>query len=176
MASPTQWTWVWVNSGSWRWTGRPGVLWSMGLQRVTHDWVTKLNWKHYNTPLLFAIFTCGLITSNPFFICQFNLLSTFIFDYLNFFPHIHQCSSYWSLIWFTNPLMDSTLISVEVLVAKVLQFLSTTKSFCPGEFSSYYPLAVMFLPWPLSILAPPYPCRSSGINLSLLCFMTISTK
>ena len=43
MASPTQWTWVWVNSGSWWWTGRPGVLWFMGLQRVGHNWVTELN-------------------------------------------------------------------------------------------------------------------------------------
>ena len=41
MASPTQWTWVWVNSGSWWWTGRPGVLQSMGLERVSHE---KLNW------------------------------------------------------------------------------------------------------------------------------------
>ena len=44
MASPTQWTWVWVNSGSWWWTGRPGVLQSMGSQRVGHDWATELNW------------------------------------------------------------------------------------------------------------------------------------
>ena len=43
MASPTQWMWVWVNSGSWWWTGRPGVLQSMGLQRVGHDWA-ELNW------------------------------------------------------------------------------------------------------------------------------------
>ena len=43
MASLTQWTWVWVNSGSWWWTGRPGVLQSMGLQRVRHGWVTELN-------------------------------------------------------------------------------------------------------------------------------------
>ena len=42
-ASLTQWTWVWVNSGSWWWTGRPGVLQSMVLQRVGHDWVTELN-------------------------------------------------------------------------------------------------------------------------------------
>ena len=45
MASPTQWTWVWVNSRSWRWTGRPGVLQSMGSQRVRHDWATELNCK-----------------------------------------------------------------------------------------------------------------------------------
>ena len=44
MASPTQWAWVWVDSGSWWWTGRPGVLWFMGSQRVEHDWVTELNW------------------------------------------------------------------------------------------------------------------------------------
>ena len=44
MASPTRRTWVWVNSGSWWWTGRPGVLQFMGLQRVGHDWATELNW------------------------------------------------------------------------------------------------------------------------------------
>ena len=44
MAILTRWTWVWVNSGSWWWTGRPGVLWFMGLQRVGHDWATELNW------------------------------------------------------------------------------------------------------------------------------------
>ena len=44
MASPTQWVWIWVNSGSWWWTGRPGALQSMGLQRVRHDWATEQNW------------------------------------------------------------------------------------------------------------------------------------
>ena len=44
MASPTRWTWVWVDSGSWWWTGRPGVLQFMGSQRVGHDWATELNW------------------------------------------------------------------------------------------------------------------------------------
>ena len=44
MASRTQWTWVWVNSGSWWRTGRPRVLWFMGSQRVGHNWETELNW------------------------------------------------------------------------------------------------------------------------------------
>ena len=44
MISLTRWTWVWVNSESWWWIGRPGVLQFMGLQRVGHDWVTELNW------------------------------------------------------------------------------------------------------------------------------------
>ena len=43
MASPIQWTWACVNSRSWWWTRRPGVLQSMGLQRVRRDWVTELN-------------------------------------------------------------------------------------------------------------------------------------
>ena len=44
MASPTQWAWVWLNSGSWWWTGRPGMLWFMGWQRVRQDWATELSW------------------------------------------------------------------------------------------------------------------------------------
>ena len=44
MASLTWWMWVWVNSGSWWWTGRPGVLRFMGSQRIGHDWATDLIW------------------------------------------------------------------------------------------------------------------------------------
>ena len=44
MASLTRWAWVWVNSGSWWWPGRPGVLRLMASQRVGHDWATELNW------------------------------------------------------------------------------------------------------------------------------------
>ena len=50
MASLTWWAWVWVNSGSLWWTGRPSVLRFMGSQRVGHDWTTELNW-NYNTIL-----------------------------------------------------------------------------------------------------------------------------
>ena len=49
MASPTQWTWVSVNSRSWWWTGRPGVLRFMGSKRVGHDWATELNWTDATT-------------------------------------------------------------------------------------------------------------------------------
>ena len=48
VASLTQWTWVWVYSGSWWCTGRPGVLQFLGSQRVRHDWATKLNWNELN--------------------------------------------------------------------------------------------------------------------------------
>ena len=47
MASAPRWIWVWVCSGRWWWTGRPGVLQSMGPQRVRHDWATEMNWLIY---------------------------------------------------------------------------------------------------------------------------------
>ena len=56
MASPTQWTSVWVNSGIWWWTGRPGVLWFMGLRRVRHD-CTELNLLAL-CPIYFSSLTC----------------------------------------------------------------------------------------------------------------------
>ena len=43
-ASSTQWIWIWASSGSWWWTGKPGVLQSMGLQEVGHDWATEQPW------------------------------------------------------------------------------------------------------------------------------------
>ena len=50
MASLNQRTWIWVSSGSWQWTGKPGILQSMGLQRVRHDWATELKvWIIYRT-------------------------------------------------------------------------------------------------------------------------------
>ena len=76
MASPTQWTWVWVNSGSWWWTGRPGVLHSMGSQRVRHDWATELNWAECNvlevgkSKIRILAWYLGFLVRALFFICR----------------------------------------------------------------------------------------------------------
>ena len=67
MASPTQWTWDWVSSGSWWWTGRPGVLRFMGSQRVGHDWATELNWTKASTnPSEFGSvqFSCSVVSDS----------------------------------------------------------------------------------------------------------------
>ena len=48
MASLTQWSWIWASSGSWWWTAKPGVLQSIRLQRVGHDWATELNRRLYD--------------------------------------------------------------------------------------------------------------------------------
>ena len=58
MVSLTHWTWVWVNSRSWWWTGRPGMLQSMGLQRVGCNWVSELNWIQSLSLLISPSLTC----------------------------------------------------------------------------------------------------------------------
>ena len=64
MASPTQWTWVWVNSGSWWWTGKPGAWCSMGSQGVGYDWATDLNWTVPNIMTLGVWEALGLLLSS----------------------------------------------------------------------------------------------------------------
>ena len=63
MLSPTWWTWAWLNSGSWWWTGRPGMLRFMGSQRVGHDWVTELNWTDYppRTRLMLQVYVAHIL-------------------------------------------------------------------------------------------------------------------
>ena len=56
MALLTGRTWVWLNSGSWWWTGRPGALWFIGSQRVGHDSATELNWTELNDLVVFPTF------------------------------------------------------------------------------------------------------------------------
>ena len=86
MASLTRWTWVWVNSGSWWWTGRPGVMWFMASQRVGHNWATEQKWtvrqailKSFFVRLVFNLVMCVCVISSDilpilksdFFLVQF---------------------------------------------------------------------------------------------------------
>ena len=63
MASPTRWAWVWVNSRSWWWTGRPGVLWFMGSQRVGHDCSYFYALFHFKTDLRYPCVHAVLLQS-----------------------------------------------------------------------------------------------------------------
>jgi len=76
MASLTWWTWVWVNSGSWWWTERPGVLQFMGSQRVGHDWATELNWSSKLT--LKKLRKLYVFHIYPFFFYLFLILWIFV--------------------------------------------------------------------------------------------------
>ena len=84
MALLTWWTWVWVNSRNWWWTGRPGMLWFMGLQGVGHDWATELNWISGNG----GICSCSGI----------------LFSFCSFFSLV-ICWIYWSDKLFCNSII-----------------------------------------------------------------------
>ena len=89
MASPTRQTWVWVDSGSWWWIGRPGVLRFMGLQRVGHNWVTELNWHSFMYLLVIWYFLCTLSFQifHPFSVVFFFTIFFLNFDCLTHSVH-----------------------------------------------------------------------------------------
>ena len=80
MASPNRWTWVWVNSGSWWWTGRPGMLRFMGSQRVGHDWATELN---------IPLYICVCVW-HTHIICIYRYIHTYT-------HHLYPYISWWTL-------------------------------------------------------------------------------
>ena len=98
MASLTQWTWI--GPGSWWWTGKPGVLQSMGSQRVRHDWAAELNWKIW----IFAGLDVCLVAEfhGLEFIFSLLLLPLHLWDVYVF----SKCliTQHWFLCTFTSPL------------------------------------------------------------------------
>ena len=65
MTSRTRWTWVWVNSGRWWWTGRPGALQFMGSRTVGHNWATEQNWTEPITNLCVCVLSCAQVFVIP---------------------------------------------------------------------------------------------------------------
>ena len=78
MASLTQWTWVWVNSRRWWWTGRLSMLQSMGSQRVRYNWLTELNWLKWSVHF-FLSQSC--LISNTWIL--FPTITTIYTDYIH---------------------------------------------------------------------------------------------
>ena len=109
MTSLTQWTWVWVNSRSWWWTGRPGVLRFIGLQRVRHNWVTELNWawNHEVYKLLrlvvitlkkdLEIHLNGNVFINSLFLLLYGCTTVYPLIYWQWTEG--ELSSYWALLY-----------------------------------------------------------------------------
>ena len=99
MASPTQWTWVWVDSGSWWWTGRPGILQSVGSWRGRHYWVTELNWVQWRNLSFLTVLFSSL--PNPTSIFHYPLsLANFKVYWIHpmFFFTLLPLSGFWLLL------------------------------------------------------------------------------
>ena len=98
MVSLTQWTWVWVNSGIWLWTGRPGVLQFMAMQRVRYNWATELKW---------MVWCCWNVSC----LLVFHLLSSFLAQLLALNADISQAC----LLWLLTPPGSLSLLSAHLL-------------------------------------------------------------
>ena len=99
MASPTQWRWVWVNSRSWWWTGRPGVLRFMGSQSVRSDWETELNWTDIDWMQV-------LVCYHGFPVCYF-----YINNIISVFPQNSSSKSSQSVLSKRSSLCSSAMVS-----------------------------------------------------------------
>ena len=103
MASLTRWTWVWVNSRSLWWTGRPGVLQFIGSQRVGHDWATELNWTELNWYHGYSLVIMALISpfGGNFGIyktaprIRFRIVCIALEKELNVFDHAYRLNFYY---------------------------------------------------------------------------------
>ena len=139
MASPTQWTWVWVDSGSWWCTGRPGVLWFMESHRIGRDWVTELNWAE----LLFMIW--ATVSSQSCF-CWLYKTSTSLAA-KNIINLILVLTIWWC------PCVESSLVLLEegvcydqcILLAKLLLAFALLHFVCQGQICLLLQLSLYFL-------------------------------
>ena len=111
MASLTQWTWVWVNSKSWWWTGRPGVLRFMGSQRVGHDWATGLNWMYTYVPSREhkLQITSHKISQDLVINCQLSLSEVFHLPSPELKSHL--CPNFSLPHIFSSPVISSVIIT-----------------------------------------------------------------
>ena len=178
MASLTQWTWVWVNSGSWWWTGKPGMLQSMGSQKVGHDWATELNHAIHYIPRDSLFYNWKFVPFdhshsfcshlNPSCLWQ----SPVYFVYVGFFfqiPHISEFIQYLSSsIWF---------ISLNVMPWRFIHSVPNSRIsfFCIDEkyYVSYF--LHSFIPqWTLELFSCLAIVNNAAVNLGMQLICSIS--
>ena len=132
MASSTQWTWVWVNSRSWWWTGRPGVLQSVGLHSQTRlsNW-TELNWRNFFSLAIFSLFSASKFTCYTSrtskhkvktFVCQHNR----IFFFITMLKH-YSGSGTWPSPTFHKSLMIISLCPTNFSASFTIELLKKEK-------------------------------------------------
>ena len=109
LALLTQWTWVWASSGSWRWTGKPCMLQSMGSQRVRHnwtDWYSKQNKEDIFMAITVLVSVTSVVVVTGVYNCVFQ--NSFC---ISFALSKHLICS-WFLVWWGDPNLHSWRISV----------------------------------------------------------------
>ena len=120
MASLTQCTWVLVNCGSWWWTGRPGVLWFMGSQRVGHDWATELNWTESLVRKDTMIESQKIMPARTFFYL-FSTSQSIWWDYHLMFEENSKVAHYHLWTKFLSVYRQLRKYFLEIVIAKRMQ-------------------------------------------------------
>ena len=146
-----------MNSGSWWWTGRPGVLQFMGSQRVGHDWATELNWSSFS---IICLKDYLYFTVLPLLLCQRSVKCIYMYLYLGslFCPH-------WSIVYcFTNSILS--LITTNSMVTALYYVLKSECVSPPALLSLITVLAVLDL-LPICVNSGNHFFCQYGI---LLCF------
>ena len=148
------WTWVWVNSGRWWWTGRPGVLRFMGSERVGHDWATELNWTELNSPI--PVHFSSLISKMSVFTHAISWLTTS------------------NLLWFLGltfqvPMQYCSLQHQTLLPSLVTS--TTGYCFCFGSIPSFF--LELFLHWSPAAYWAPNDLGSSSFSILSFCLFIL---
>ena len=154
IASLTRWTWVWVNSGSWWWTGRSGVLLFMASQRVGLDWATELNWTEFhgcNRQMQWLLKWVTTFSLTP-------RMSTF---------HLAiSCLTTSNLPWFMDLTFQVPMqyCSLQHLILPLSPVTSTTGyCFCFGSIPSFF--LELYLYWSLVVYWAPTDLGSSSFSI-----------
>ena len=163
MASLTRWTWVWVDSRSWWWAGRPGVLRFMGLQIVGHDWTTELNWMMSILKDFRAFETNILLKTRNQFILK---------HYKKQQITLVKITESVNMYWFFSPTVQFSLLVVsEFLRPHGLQNTSfPCPSPTPGACSNLYPSSL----WCHPMSFPSSPAFSLSQNQGLFQWVSSS--
>ena len=157
-----------VNYGNWWWTGRPGVLWSMGLQRVGHDWATELNWTERLNPHPLQWKREVITTGAPGKSSQFSFLVSA--NQITLHWPTRRLSKKDASLWLTNFWVSSAHGTVHILIAHSLGMCRAQMSYSwqHGEFAPVFSTTVQFCHYKKLNTAWPWPLASGLWNFLFL--------
>ena len=175
----TQWTWIWVNSRSWWWKGKPVILPSFGSQRVGHDWATELNWALLHFEIAYLFWDCmlhyllTLIPTTSELNSPIPVHFSLLIPRMSTFTLAISCLTTSNLPWFMDltfqvPMQHCSLQHCTLLLSPVTS--TTGYCFCFGSISSFF--LELFLHWsPVAYWAPTDLGSSSFSILSFYLFI-----
>ena len=146
MASLTRWTWVWVNPGSWWWTGRPGVLLFMGSQRVAQDWATELNWLRLGMiqlAILEVQIEINLDAYKKLHFCRAQNLNLLHIRWMGR-GFLKMCSCYW---WEHQVALSEQLMGGWRRKARTCQWESVPLALCPDFWNTKVHIKCSAMTW-----------------------------